>query len=59
MLNTSLEPMMQIYLFYAGCFLISFWLASVLYLKHKWLPFVENVVDENNYSFSSNFFLQV
>jgi hypothetical protein len=37
--------------------LILVWLGSVLYLKHKWLYFVERTIDENHYSFSSNFFL--
>jgi hypothetical protein len=36
--------------------LILVWLGSVLYLKHKWLYFVERTIDENHYSFSSNFF---
>lgn len=39
-----------------GCLIGVFWWASIIYLKSKWLSFVEEVIDENYYSFSSNIF---
>lgn len=44
------------YVFIGGCFLILVWIGSVLYLKYKWLSFVEKIIDEDSYLFSSGFF---
>jgi hypothetical protein len=57
-IDPSLNSIFSVYFFIGGCFLILMWMGSVLYLKYKWLSFVEKTVDENNYSFSSGFFLQ-
>jgi hypothetical protein len=43
-------------IFPAG-FLVGFiWWGSIIYLKYKWLSFVEETIDEKFYSFSLNIF---
>ncbi|CCK74329.1 conserved hypothetcial protein [Oleispira antarctica RB-8] len=32
------------------------WWGSIIYLKYKWLSFVEETIDDNSYSFSSSIF---
>lgn len=54
--NPLIGPVFSVCLFIVGCFLIIIWLGFTLYLKHKWLSFVEDKVDDEHYSFSSNFF---
>ncbi|MBL4608564.1 MAG: hypothetical protein JKY01_12155 [Pseudomonadales bacterium] len=39
-----------------GCLVGVIWWVSIVYLKYKWLSFVEETIDENYYSFSSNIF---
>jgi hypothetical protein len=55
-IDPSLNSIFSAYVFIGGCFLILMWIGSVLYLKYKWLSFVEKTIDEDSYSFSSGFF---
>jgi hypothetical protein len=43
-------------IFPIGCLVRVIWCGSVVYLKYKWLSFVEGTIDENSYSLSSNVF---
>ena len=42
--------------FPTGCLMLIIWMISVVYLKMKWLAFVEKIIDDDYYSFSSNIF---
>jgi hypothetical protein len=56
-IDPSSNSICSAYVFIGGCFLILVWIGSVLYLKYKWLSFVEKIIDEDSYLFSSGFFL--
>jgi hypothetical protein len=50
------SQILLLFIFPFGCLIGVIWWASIVYLKHKWLSFVEKTIDENYYSFSSNIF---
>ena len=56
LIEPSFISLVSAYLFFGGCLIAVIWWISIIYLKYKWLSFVEEVIDENYYSFSSNIF---
>ncbi|MCG6202615.1 hypothetical protein [Psychromonas antarctica] len=56
MTELNLASQISMLLFVIGLSLAFISICFVFYLKAKWLPFVENVIDGDCYSFSSNIF---
>ena len=57
-IDPSLNSIFSAYVFIGGCFLILMWIGSVLYLKYKWLSFVEKQSMKIVIHFLLVFFLQ-
>ena len=54
--NMTNSQILLLIIFPIGCLVGVIWWGAVIYLKYKWLSFVEETIDENFYSFSSNIF---
>ncbi|MBL4608566.1 MAG: hypothetical protein JKY01_12165 [Pseudomonadales bacterium] len=54
--NISHCNILLIFLFFGGCFGIFSWLGLVLYLKSKWLPYLEDTLDNGVRFYTLNIF---
>ena len=55
--DPSYIELVSAYLFFGGCFLGFIWIGGLCYLKRKWLPLLEEVLDEGVRFYSLNIFL--
>jgi len=44
------------YLFFIGCLFVFIWIGGVFYLKFKWIPLVEDILDDGVRFYSLNIF---
>jgi hypothetical protein len=56
MTELNLTNQISMLLFVIGLSIAFISICFLFYLKAKWLPFVENIIDGGSYSFSSNIF---
>jgi amino acid transporter len=55
-IEPSFISLLSAYLFFIGCFLIFIWIAGLYYLKVKWLPFLEETLDDGVRFYTLNLF---
>lgn len=57
LIDPSFIQVVSAYFFFGGCIGIFIWICLVIYLKSKWLPFLEDILDDGVRIYSLNIFL--